>query len=365
MITCLLAESRQAVEGCQQFVQCLLQLEVEFLIGIQTQNPITGCLVDSGVFLRSVALPLLDEDFRAERLRDRNRAVRRARVDDDDFSLAVVDERLHAGERAAEVGLYVESNNDDGKVHKWNAAVPNREFVRGLEIVSQRIPLLSGALDRKSGSHASSNFGKQKYDQDNQLRLDGMPVAGVRKHEVIDRRVRQHKPREKPCSRPLLAQRTSQSPESQYRRCQECRGAEVHWSNAIGSSRNSVPIVEEPLQADDHKARRVRADPVERHPFAGVGVREFAHALKLLELESVEIGLQISHEHAVGVRAVAQTDLQSEIITEKYKASEDFVSPHDPRRQHQKEHARSKHNAAQRRQPAAVSLPPNPEAAEG
>src|SRR5450755_2122595 len=139
MITCLLAESRQAVEGCQQFVQCLLQLEVEFLIGIQTQNPITGCLVDSGVFLRSVALPLLDEDFRAERLRDRHRAVRRARVDDDDFSLAVGDERLHAGECAAEVGFFVKSNNDDGKVHKWNAAILIREFVRGLEIVSHTV----------------------------------------------------------------------------------------------------------------------------------------------------------------------------------------------------------------------------------
>src|ERR1035441_174544 len=40
MITRFLAQSRQAVEGCQQFVQGLLQLEVEFLIGIQTQNQI-------------------------------------------------------------------------------------------------------------------------------------------------------------------------------------------------------------------------------------------------------------------------------------------------------------------------------------
>src|SRR5450755_2941619 len=114
-----------------------------------------------------------------------------------------------------------------------------------------------------------------------------MPVAGVRKHEVVHHWIGEHQPREKPCPRPLLAQRTSQAPESQYRRCQDCRGAEVHWSDATSSSRNSVPIVEEPLQADDHKARRVRADTVELNPFAGVGVREFAHALKLLELESV------------------------------------------------------------------------------
>ncbi len=109
----------------------------DFFIPIQTQDPIARGLVDGRVLLRGEAFPFFDEHFRAERLRNFNRAVCRARVDNDDLSLAVGYKRLHAGERASDVGLLVKSNNDDGKVHRWNAGSPVLKSIRGLEIVSQ------------------------------------------------------------------------------------------------------------------------------------------------------------------------------------------------------------------------------------
>src|SRR6266446_1032275 len=86
-------------------------------IGVQTQNPISGCFVDRGVLLRRVALPFFDEDFRAEGFRDLDGAVGRARVDDDNFTFAVGDQWLHAGERAPDVSLFVVSDDHDREDH--------------------------------------------------------------------------------------------------------------------------------------------------------------------------------------------------------------------------------------------------------
>src|SRR6266446_2419530 len=86
-------------------------------IGVQTQNPISGCFVDRGVLLRRVALPFFDEDFRAEGFRDLDGAVGRARVDDDNFTFAVGDQWLDAGERAPDVSLFVVSDDDDREDH--------------------------------------------------------------------------------------------------------------------------------------------------------------------------------------------------------------------------------------------------------
>src|ERR1700719_4490152 len=116
-----------------------------------------------------------------------------------------------------------------------------------------------------------------------------MPVAGVRKYEVVHRGIGQHQSREKPRPGPLLPQCSSQSPQRQYRRCQERRGAEVHRSKAAGWSGNTIPIVEETFQADDCETRRVRAEPIERHPLARLRISEFAHLPKLFELKFVEI----------------------------------------------------------------------------
>src|SRR6202790_2792840 len=116
-----------------------------------------------------------------------------------------------------------------------DAAIPVREFVHELEIVSHWILLLGGTLKR--GRLSLRRLRQQEDKQDHQLRFDGMPVAGVGKYEVIDRGIGQHQSGEKPRPGPLLANGTAESPEGQYRGCQERRSAEVDRGNAIGRSR--------------------------------------------------------------------------------------------------------------------------------
>src|SRR5271157_4345476 len=192
-----------------------------------------------------------------------------------------------------------------------------------------------------------------------------MPVARVRKYEVIHRRIRQDQSREKPRPRPLLPQRSTESPDRQHRRRQKRRTAEVHRGKATGRPGHAVPEIEEALQADDRKARGMLANPVKRQPFALGGIPEFAHALELLQFQLVEIGLEIGHQHAVGTGAVAQAELQSKIIAYEDEAPERFIVANQPRRKNQKKCRRRQQHARQRRQPSAISLPPDPEAAEG
>ncbi len=44
----------------------IIQWRINFLIRVQTQNPIAGGLVDGRVLLRGEAFPFFDEHFRAE-----------------------------------------------------------------------------------------------------------------------------------------------------------------------------------------------------------------------------------------------------------------------------------------------------------
>src|SRR6202047_778471 len=74
-------------------------------------------LVDRGILLGGIASPFFDEDSCAEGFRDRNGAIGRARVDHDDLAFAVGDQRLHAGERAPDVGLFVVSDDGDREDH--------------------------------------------------------------------------------------------------------------------------------------------------------------------------------------------------------------------------------------------------------
>src|SRR5580700_5130567 len=99
------------------------------------------------------------------------------------------------------------------------------------------------------------------------------------KYEVIDRGIGQYQSREKPCPWPLLADGVSESPEREHRGRQKSRRTKVDRSNAVSSSWNAIPIVEEALQADHGEARGVGADPVVRHLLAGFRVGDFAHAL--------------------------------------------------------------------------------------
>lgn len=102
------------------------QFTAEFLVRIQTQNPVAGRFVDGRVFLCRKSLPFFDEDFRAKRLRDLDGAVGRAGIDDDDLAFAFGDEWLHARESASNVGFFVMRDDDDGKLHGERILVDGR-----------------------------------------------------------------------------------------------------------------------------------------------------------------------------------------------------------------------------------------------
>src|SRR6266404_5655466 len=98
-------------------MDCTRCTRFQRFIGVQTQNPISGCFVDRGVLLGGVALPIFDKYFCAKGFRNPDSAVGRARVDHDDFAFAISDQCLHAGQGARDVGLYVVSDDDDREDH--------------------------------------------------------------------------------------------------------------------------------------------------------------------------------------------------------------------------------------------------------
>jgi len=114
------------------------QSQLEFLIGIQTQNPIARGLLDRRVLLRGVAFPRLDENLRTERLGNLNRTVGRAGVHDDDLALAVADQWLHTLQRAADVVFFVVGDDDDGESHAWKDTLPAQETGSEREMRSAR-----------------------------------------------------------------------------------------------------------------------------------------------------------------------------------------------------------------------------------
>src|SRR5260370_8756015 len=58
------------------------EFRLKFLIGVQTQNPISLRFVDRRILLRGVALPFSDEDFRADRFYDLTVPAGRAGTND-------------------------------------------------------------------------------------------------------------------------------------------------------------------------------------------------------------------------------------------------------------------------------------------
>ena len=61
-------------------------------------------------------------------IRDLHRAVGRAGVDDDDLSFAVGDQRLHALQRASNIGFFVKSDDDDESCMKRNSSAFSADF---------------------------------------------------------------------------------------------------------------------------------------------------------------------------------------------------------------------------------------------
>ena len=74
--------------------------------------------------------------------------------------------------------------------------------------------------------------------------------------------------------------------------------------------------------------------------------------------------MQVGHQHAIGVRAVAEAQLQTEVVTQEDEAVEDFVIADHPGGEHREEYQRGQHYATEGRQALAESLAPDPQAAE-
>jgi len=126
-----------------------------FLVRIQTQNPIPRRLVNRRVLLRGVALPFFDEDFRAKGFCDLNRTVSRTRVDDDNFSFAVRHQRLHARERASDVGLFVIGDDYDRKRHEGRIQVAGRWLLVASQ-VTETCPVPTYARNRSREAEAKT-----------------------------------------------------------------------------------------------------------------------------------------------------------------------------------------------------------------
>src|SRR2546422_254407 len=191
-----------------------------------------------------------------------------------------------------------------------------------------------------------------------------MPVAGVGKYEVVSGGVGKNESGEKPGPRPLLAQSAHQAPERQHRRGEEQRGTEVPEGMAAGGFGNAVPVIEETLQADDGELPRIRSDPIERQALAIRGVSQFSHALKFFELRLIQVALQVGHQHAVRSPPIAQTQLQTEVVTQEDEASENLVIADQPGRENREENKRRQEDPCNRREPAAAAAPPDPQPAE-
>src|ERR1039458_3244318 len=112
------------------------------------------------------------------------------------------------------------------------------------------------------GSNKPSRFFRlqqQEDRQDQQLRLNGVTIARVRKYKIICRRISQHQSGEKPRPAHLLSQSATRSPDRQHRARQKKRIAKVPGSAAVTGFGYAIPVVKKSLQADHCEAPRIFA----------------------------------------------------------------------------------------------------------
>src|SRR5258708_5882269 len=191
-----------------------------------------------------------------------------------------------------------------------------------------------------------------------------MPVAGVWIDQVVNRGIRYDESREKPRHAPLLTQGENQSPDSEHRRRQKQRTAKVPEGGAVSRLGHTIPVIENALQADYQESSGMGADPIERQSLAVSRVGKLSHALEFFEFQFVQIRLQIDSRHSLVAVSVAEAKLKSEVVAQKYEASEDLIAPHQPGRQYQQKYGGGEGNAEQRCPAPTVSLAPYPQAAE-
>ena len=91
------------------------EFSINFLVGVQTQNPVAAGLIDRRIFLRGVALPLLEKYFRAQGFGHFDGAVGGAGVQHDDLATGLLDQFGDADQRARQVVFFVVRDEDDGE----------------------------------------------------------------------------------------------------------------------------------------------------------------------------------------------------------------------------------------------------------
>src|SRR5260370_17667837 len=175
-----------------------------------------------------------------------------------------------------------------------------------------------------------------------------MPVAGVGIDGIVNRGIGNDESREKPSPAPLLTQSENQAPDSEHRRRQEQRTAKVPEGSAVSRLGHTVPVIENPLQADDQESSGMSADPIERQSLAVSRVGKLSHAPEFFEFQLVQIRLQIDSRHSLAAASVAHPTLKSHIVAQKYEASEDLIVPHQPVRQYQQTYGGRDRNAGKR-----------------
>ena len=90
------------------------EIRRNLLVGVDAEHPGIQRLVEGEIFLTDVAEPVLVHDARAEFLRDLERLVRAAGIDDENL----IDERGDAGEASRQVALLVKSDDAGGDFQK-------------------------------------------------------------------------------------------------------------------------------------------------------------------------------------------------------------------------------------------------------
>src|SRR6266568_2180504 len=139
-VWCLLRDLMHRGPPSHRTLDLVGELTINLLVCVEGENVLARGFINSRVFLSSIALPFLNVNLRAKRLRDLHGAVGRARVDDDYFSFAPTEQRHHAFKRTADVGFFVVSDDDDREGHGERIPCRATEWEHGMEFKLSRVP---------------------------------------------------------------------------------------------------------------------------------------------------------------------------------------------------------------------------------
>ena len=135
------------------------ELGRQFFVAVQGQNPLLGAMVEAQVLLIAMPEEILVMDLGAIFCRDLQRSVRRAGIDDDDFTR----QRRRAGEAARKIGLLIVGNDGDGN-GQWKVGHgPGRDLVwRGSAVGQGRRQVRWWGRDARATRRWSADFSPQQ-----------------------------------------------------------------------------------------------------------------------------------------------------------------------------------------------------------